>query len=283
MKYKILSARGEPATIYILPVSSDSAAYRIIYPDGLEKDLLEILLEDGILIQEFEGCSELAVSEIREYLAEKLEQSSVDYNRNINYTFAGGVTLGVLGIINWAWPDPLPFVDEALLIVAGTALALFALSRRGQLAQYRDRVARAEKKIQELEASAQPVLTRLFQSIRTKEKPDTGDGNQPPFPDRIDLESQWLVRYIDVHEMIESGFATEAQVKGITTSLCDIIPLRALVKMEKHSDRDAVRRRMKRLKERITERIGISNSVLSVYCEFYKSAQDYFEGSGKGL
>ena len=127
------------------------------------------------------------------------------------------------------------------------------------------------------------MLTRLFQSIRAKEKPDTDVGDGLPFPDRIDLESQWLVNYIDVQEMIETGAATEAEVKEIMAALSDIIPIRALVKMERHIDRDAVRRRMNRLKDRITERIGFSSSVLTVYCEFYKSAQKYFEIRGEGL
>jgi hypothetical protein len=283
MKYKVLRTRDEPVAIYILPVSSDSDEYRIIYPDRLEKNPLKILERGGIRIYEFEGCSKLAVSEVREYLVKKLDQSAIDYSRTTNTLIGSGIAVGLFGIVDWLLPDPLPVVDETFFIVTGTIMVFLGFRQRRQTDQYRDRVAWAKMNLQGLKASDQSVLTRLFKSIRTKEKPETEDDSQPPFPDRIDLESQWLVRYIDVHEMIESGKATDVQVKEVIASLCDIIPLRALVKMEKRSDRVAVRRRLKTLKEKIAEELGITDSALSVYCEFFKSAQNYFESKGRRI
>jgi hypothetical protein len=283
VKYKVLRSRNKPVVVYAIPISADPNTYKILYPDCLEKDVLGVLETCGIKIQGFEGCSELAVSEIREHLRQTLDESALTYRRNANTAIVGGVAVALLGILNWMLPDPLPLADEVLLIITGTVLALFGLRRRRHLARYKDRLAQARGQIRELGAKSQSVLTRLFRSIRAREKPEIEDDNLAASSDRIDLESRWLVRYIDVQEMIESGDANELQIREIAASLCDVVPLKALIKLEKHRDRSSARRRMKRLRERITDRTGIPDGVLSVYCEFYKSARNYFESRGGQL
>ncbi|MBA7689656.1 hypothetical protein ES703_98164 [subsurface metagenome] len=124
MKYRTMRFNGllgpnSEAVIYIIPVSSDPGAYRVIYPHNLGKKLFQLVIKNNLSIKMFEGCSEGALPAVKKKLVEMLNQWLERYSVQMNSLFLVGVALTILGLIDWTFPDPLPLVDELVFTVLG--------------------------------------------------------------------------------------------------------------------------------------------------------------------
>lgn len=288
MKYKILGWKpsyvsgDEPETIYIIPVSPEPDEYRIIYPETLEKHMVEVLTDRALIIRSFEGCTEHAVDIIREYLANQLTQKGDRSSTQISVKFVLGVALVGLGLINWTFPDPLPLIDELLMVIGGGALAVWSARAKKLLPDFRERLEEATREARSLIPSPDPLLTRIYNSIRAKQQPEKEYDEQSSL-DRIAAEAQWFVKFLNVRDMIELKSVTVDNVREVVGALQDIIPLKTLVRLERGYLRHGTRPRLRRLRERITMRLDLTDDALAVYCGFYRSAQEYFEREGLQL
>ena len=114
MKYRMMKLdwlpfpSREPATVYIIPASSDSDDYRVIYPVSLKKNAVPLLYYGDVQIRAYEGCPQEAVAAVRQKLKEILDRRLEELTARGTYLFAGGIAVAVLGIISWTLPDPLP-------------------------------------------------------------------------------------------------------------------------------------------------------------------------------
>ena len=93
----------------------------------------------------------------------------------------------------------------------------------------------------------------------------------------------WLVDYIDVRDMINSHAITSDEVRKIMSGLKDIIPMKKIIKLGKKIERPGAKRKIKRIIDWATGKCGISDGVITVYCEFYKSAKEYFDSKGEEI
>ncbi|MBA7705156.1 hypothetical protein ES703_113980 [subsurface metagenome] len=127
-------------------------------------------------------------------------------------------------------------------------------------------------------------MSRIYKSIRAKEEPELEKLNGLTELDRLDLESEWLVKYINIGEMIRAQAITADEAKEIMSVLQSIIlPMKKMVKLEEKGLKFGGRGKLKRIRKRTAEKGGISEGVLTVYCEFYKSAREYFNSLGEGF
>ncbi len=284
MKYALMRFDGSlrqyqsPQTIYVVPVSSDDNSFRILYPVCMNRRKLKNILGSVITIKQFESCTAEAVIVVRDKLDEMLERGLEAYTTGLNSLVFGGIVVAVLGIIDFTFPDALPLADELLLTFGGAAMAVAGyLAKRGNLPAYRDKVRRKKAVISELEGVDDPLISRIFNSIREKESPESEMLREM---DKIEAESQWFVKYINIEEMIEEGEISADQAREIMAGIQDIIPIRKIIKYEKKTHLNAARKKAKRLRDKAVEKTGISQDALTVYCEFYKSFQEYLIGRG---
>jgi hypothetical protein len=288
MKYTTLGRRppyvsgDRPEMIYVIPVSSDPEDYRIIYPNTLKKNIVELLLDKAIQIMAFESCSENAVWDVREYLKNQLEQKNERHSSRINTGFICGIGLAVLGLLNFTFPDPLPLIDELLMMIGGGVWAFRSARAKRLLPQFRERVQQAENWVRDLEAFSDPLLTRIYGSVKAKQEPQQQDLEQTTL-DRIEAESQWFVKYLNIRDMIESESVTTDEVREVIEALEDIIPLKTLVRLERSYERSGMPVRLKRLRDKVKSQLEMSDDALAVYCGFYRSACEYFKIEGQKL
>jgi hypothetical protein len=286
MKYKTLGWKpsyvsgDKPETIYIIPVSSEPDEYRVIYPETLEKHIVEVLTDRALRIRSFEGCTDQAIDVIQDYLVNLLTRTGDRSSARTNVKFVLGVTFVVLGIINWTFPDPMPLIDELLLVIGGGALAGWSARAKKLLPDFRERLDEAAREVRSLNPSPGPLLTRIYNSIRAKQQPEY---NEQSSLDQIEAEAQWFVKFLNVRDMIESESVTIDDVRELAGALRDIIPLKTLVRLERSYLRHGTSIRLKRLREKIKRRLDLSDDALAVYCGFYRSAQEYFEREGLQL
>jgi hypothetical protein len=239
---------------------------------------LKNILGSVITIRQFKSCTAEAAIVVRDKLDGMLERGLEAYTTGLNSLVFGGIVVAVLGLIDFTFPDALPLADELLLTFGGAAMAVAGyLAKRGNLPAYRDKVRRKKIIISELEGVDNPLLSRIFNSIREKESPEWEMLNGM---DKIDAESQWFVKYINVTEIMEEGEISVDQAKEIMSGIQDIIPIRKIIKYEKKAHVNAARNKAKRLREKAVEKTGISHDALTVCCEFYKSFQEYFIDRG---
>ena len=279
MKYRMMKFEWlpdpsrQPAVIYIIPVSADSEEYRVIYPSTFSRNAVRLLYYGDVSIRAYKGCPPEALESVRQKLTEMLIQRTEGVVSRATHMFLGGIGLAVLGVISWTLPDPLPLVDEIGFLLGGVVLALQgARHRQKKVPAYREMARVAETQIDGLEPDDDPFLSAVVHSIQAKARPDGDHGEE----DRIEAEGKWLVEYVNVREMIENETVKPQEVRRIVSGLLDVIPMRAM-QVGRSSKRK--RRRL----ERILARTGLSDDALTVYCEFYRAAREYFDSKGQKL
>jgi hypothetical protein len=177
-----------------------------------------------------------------------------------------------LGLANWFVPDPLPAVDEILLMLGGAAMALFGRRRavREELVQA-DRADAARAAVRLLSTTEDGVLTRIHGSLGALETGGAADAGH----DQIERESRWLVDYVDAEAAVREGSTTAEEVRELFRVLRQFIPFERLLRLEKRGASALGRKR--RLLGRLQERHGLTADAVTVYCEFYRSVQSLGE------
>ena len=277
----MLCPKEGQAVIYIIPVSSECDEYRVIYPDTLEKKILQLLYHDDLIIKQFSRCTPEAAYAVKQKLKDLVRRRLEEYKARGLYMFFGGIGLAVLGILSWTFPDPLLLVDEIAFTVGGGILTFFgAKFRKQKLPLFREVAQVVEARVESFEEKDDPLLSRIFESIRAKEDPKGITGSDSAQIDQIDAESLWLVDYLNVREMVESQKVSTDDVANLLVSLQDVIPLRQIATLEKSGPYAKSKQRAKRKREHVADRYGLSDDAITVYCELYKSAKEFFESRG---
>ena len=87
MKYAVMrfggsvGPGGRSRTIFVLPASSRTGEFVVIYPEILGKRLDELLAATGIRIRQFDGCSTEALTAVRRKLVGLVAKKLEDYAR----------------------------------------------------------------------------------------------------------------------------------------------------------------------------------------------------------
>ena len=253
--------------------------------DDLRRIVGVLLEKDGLYerLSAYENLDYYAqlysVSDVEEKIKSLLIRRLERYTSKITALIFSGIAMALLGIANFAFPDPIILADEILLLVGGTIISALAFwARRDALPAYKDRVDAQLRVINRVKPEPDPFLTRIYRTLCEKAEPSEEEAE-----DRIDAESRWLYRYVDIGEIIDKGECTLKDIAAFLNNLQDVLPLKRMAKMESGGSSPMKNRRFR---ERISLRTGFSDDALIVYGEFYKSLETYLgekgERGGKG-
>jgi hypothetical protein len=263
-----------PKRIYIIPLSRDPSHYQVLIPGRLSKNLLDLLIQDKLMIYRYRGCPTEAVSNIKAQLDRSCALGPLRYSNRMNQVIVVGTTLLVLGIINGTFPDPLPLADEILMIGGGAAIGIIGYrGRRKHLSLLRDKTERASQRLEGLECQDDPLLTRIHEAIQARSAPNHGlskNGLVDPF----ELESRWLVEYLDLQRLLDAKITNLEQLKSLLQVLADAFPLSKFLSLERKLRSEPTDGRSRRAREKMAERHGLSADAFTVYAEFYRLAQE---------
>ncbi|RKX80785.1 MAG: hypothetical protein DRP58_12735 [Spirochaetes bacterium] len=270
MKYNIVpSGKAEDPDlqyIYIFPTSFEGSEYSVAYPECKAEDILA----QKISIRTFSGCSPDAVTDIENRLQEVLKKKQLKYIEQLNTLFTAGIGVFVLGIINWAIPDPLPFIDELVFTIGGGFVAWKAWNnRKRKLPKLVEQIFRYGYEGRGLEVEADSFISLLYKSIRCKIDPLTA-GEHIEGMDSIEIETLWLTRYLNNQENSDSEKYSIPNLKNLILVMERVFSVEKLSKLIVKKQTQKIRNRLKICKQDTMKKTGITDSALTVYIEFYK-------------
>jgi hypothetical protein len=259
-----------PKCIYIVPLSLDPSHYQVLIPANLSKHLLDLLIQDKLVIRKFHRCPQEAAATVTAQLQRSCTQGPSRYSNRMNQLIVLGTVLFVLGIINWTFPDPLPLIDEILMIGGGAGVGIAGyVSRRKNLSLLQNKTGKAAQRLSELECADDPLLTRIHEAIRAKSSPDY-DRSGKEAVDLFEVESEWLVKYLDLQRLLDSNAATIKDLGCLLDVLSNAFPLPRFLALEQKLRRDPTDRRTRRARDSLAQRYGLSGDAFTVYAEFYR-------------
>lgn len=259
-----------PKCIYIVPLSLDPSRYQVLIPANLSKNLLDLLIQDRLAIRQFSRCPKDAVATVIAELGRRCTRGPSRYSTRMNQLIVLGTALFVLGIINWTFPDPLPLIDEILMIGGGAGVGLAGyVSRRRNLSLLQNKTGKAAQRLSQLECVDDPLLTRIHEAIRAKSSPDYDRPGKEDI-DLIELESEWLVKYLDLQRLLDSDAVTIRDLSCLLDVLSNAFPLSRFLSMEQKLRRDPTNRTARSARESLAQRYGLSGDAFTVYSEFYR-------------
>jgi hypothetical protein len=268
-----------PQCVYVLPLCPDPSRFRVLVPAGLEKRLLDLLIQNKLLIRHFQECPPQTVEGIREQLRRGCRRQTSSYSRRMNGLIAGAAAFFLLGIVNWIFPDPLPLADELLMIGAGAAIGLSALmSRSRNLPLLREKSDLAVRRLESVGCRVDALLTRIHQAIRDIGAPAQDPGELDP----IELESRWLVEHLDLQDLLDAGSLPIDELKSLLAVLSNAFPLSRFLALEQKLRRDPRNRRTRRARGRTARSYGLCAGALTVYAEFFRLARQIVSSGGRG-
>jgi hypothetical protein len=196
----------------------------------------------------------------------------------MNQMLVAGTALMVLGIINFTLPDPLPLADELLLIGAGAGLGFIGYrNRRKVLPLLQGKMERAVERLDNLEHPDDLLLTRIHEAIRARSA-NIPEPSAEQLIDTFELESRWLVEYLDLQQLIDSKVITLEHLDSLLQVLSDAFPLAKFLSLERKLRRDPKDGRARIARDRVAERHGLSADAFTVYAEFYRLAGEIVSG-----
>ena len=276
MKYEILRPQNDASqgeTVFVIPVSSQADQHTVLYPKGLERRLSP---RGAVEIRHFAGCSLETQEWVEDSLETMFEEAKRKERRRSQNVFVASIGLAVLAAVSWAFPDPLPILDEMVLTLGAGVLA-FLSCRRYRDALRRKAVLPDAAETGRLERREDPVLTRLFNALQGVGRTNWDEAVHGDSRDLVELESEWLVRVLDVDEMVHSGEIDERDLRRTVSALARALPLKTLLFLE---GRARHTRRLKRLRESLRRRYKLSENALIVYSELYRCTREFFRKKG---
>ena len=270
MKYNIVPSNKseDPGLqyIYIFPTSFEGSEYSVAYPNCKAEDILT----QKIGIRTFNGCSSDAITDIENRLKEVLKKKQLKYIEQLNTLFTAGVGVFVLGIINWAVPDPLPFIDELVFTLGGGLVAWKAWSnRKRKLPKLVEQIFRYGYEGRGPEVEADSFITLIYKSIRCKIDP-LAAGEHIEGMDSIEIETLWLTGYLNNQDNFDSEKYSISNLKDLILVIERVFPVEKLAKLAVKKQTKKIRKRLETCKQDTIKKTGITNSALTVYIEFYK-------------
>jgi len=263
-----------PKCIYIIPLSENPSQYQVLTPSRLSKSLLDLLLQDKLVIRRFADCPAEAIANIKAQLGRGCTQQPSRYSVRTNQLLVAGTLLVVLGIINFALPDPMPLADELLMLGGGAGIGIVAYrNRRKVLPLLRDKTERAVKRLDDLECPDDILLTRIHEAIRARST-TSGEAAAKEAVDPFELESRWLVEYLDLQQLIDSKITTLEDLDSLLAVLSNAFPLSRFLSLERKLRKNPKDGRARMARDRMAERYGLSADAFTVYTEFYRLARE---------
>ena len=263
-----------PKCIYIIPLSENPSQYQVLTPSRLSKSLLDLLLQDKLVIRRFADCPAEAIANIKAQLGRGCTQQPSRYSVRTNQLLVAGTLLVVLGIINFALPDPMPLADELLMLGGGAGIGIVAYrNRRKVLPLLRDKTERAVKRLDDLECPDDILLTRIHEAIQARST-TSGEAAAQEAVDPFELESRWLVEYLDLQQLIDSKITTLEDLDSLLAVLSNAFPLSRFLSLERKLRKNPKDGRARMARDRMAERYGLSADAFTVYTEFYRLARE---------
>ena len=263
-----------PKSIYIIPLSRDPSHYQVLIPGRLTKNLLDLLIQDKLVIRCFEDCPAEAVANIKAQLDRSCAQGLSRYSIRMNQVLVAGTVLVVLGIINFTFPDPLPLADEILMVGGGAGIGILGYrNRRKFLPLLRDKTERAAKRLHGLECHDEILLNRIHAAIRAR----SAASGDPPAKEPVDpfeLESRWLVEYLDLQQLVDTKAVTIEHLKSLLEVLSNAFPLSKFLSLERKLRKNPKDGRTRAARDGMADRYGLSADGFTVYAEFYRLAEE---------
>lgn len=272
-EYRPFSA---PKRIYIVPLSRDASNYQALVPTRLSKNLPDLLIQDKVELYRFKDCTPEAVADIKAQLGRGWVRGPVRYSDRVNRAFKAGIILVVLGIVNFIVPDPLPWVDEFLMIGVGVGLVIAGYLKRLRVL-LREKNERAAGRLDSLECAEEILLTRIHEAIKARGA-NGGDPSTQKWADPFELESRWLVEYLDLQQLIDSKTITIAHLESLLEVLSTAFPLSKFLSLERKLRKNPKNRRARAARYKMAERYGLSADAFTVYAEFYRLAREITTG-----
>jgi hypothetical protein len=301
MKYRLLKSEkfpappGEKKIIYIIPLSSSQKQYAVIYPAIHPGSLLKSLEEKKLELRKFLGCPEETVNNVKKAIQDMIHTDLKESSSKQSTLFFSGILLIVFGIINFVLPDPLILLDEVLMLLGGIWVLGGGIKLRKTYKALKINQENLELKIKAIPVTEDPITSGIFASIQAKDehivKQIKKDFSIDTIKDRIEVETEWYVDYINIEELIQNNQAKKEEVKTFMKGINCIIPLKKVVCLEKKINKKMLKgektlsltRALNSLQRKISKKSGFSIDAIIVYSEFYKSALSWFQSRGEDL
>ena len=277
MRYEILKFQYEAPkkeTVFVIPVSSQADQHTVLYPRSLKKSA-----DSQVEVRYFAGCGAETRDWVKDSLQKLLETTLKKEKQRSQNIFMVSISMAVLAVISWAFPDPLPLLDEVILTLGAGGLGLLSYL---QYRNARKAALSSGDHTPALEIVEDPVLTRVFQAMEGMDKPDWNEAIRSGSRDLVELESEGMVHLVDVEGMIRSEEISEKDLRLTVTSLSKTLSLGLLLSLEEQGrdGKDRSKTRLKRLRESLRRRFGITETGQIVYTELYRHTRDYFRNKG---
>ncbi len=279
MKYGIFRSRGilppweEEIEIYLAPVSEQSDRYQALTPRSLQKGGEFILLRQSFHIKTYEGCPDSSIEKVKDGLSSEFKARAEKFASRMRLFFSSGIISAVLGFLNIFVPDPLPFLDEAVLLIGGglvAALGSYALNR--QVEPYRNCINGIIENIRTADVTPDPVLSMIYRAIHFRARPERLLDEGEDIADDIELESAWLVKHLNITELLQNEVLNTKQfftvMRALTRSFNAGLFLNPLL------------RKTRRYRKHI-EKLGLDDDAVAVYEELFSRARDIFAQHGE--
>jgi hypothetical protein len=266
-----------PKCIYIVPLSADPAHYQVLIPARLTRGLVDLLIQQRLMIYSFRGCPAEAVASIRDQLRRNCETQHSRYSIRMNQLLVAGTALVVLGIINFTLPDPLPLADEILMIGSGSAIGILGYRNRRRILPLLNRkTAEAVNHIQSLDCMEDLLLSRIHAAITARDGGGRGTFAEGAAEtgDPFEVESRWLVEYLDLQQLIDSKAVTRQHLVALLEVLTGAFPLARFLSLERRLRRNPGDGSARAARDRLAVRYGMSADAVTVYAEFYRLGRE---------
>jgi hypothetical protein len=263
-----------PRHIYIIPLAREPSRYQVLIPNRLTKNLLDLLIQSKLVIHGFKSCPSEAIASIKAQFGRSCLRGPSRYSIRMNQVLVAGTILAVLGIINLAFPDPLPLADEILMLVGGAGIGIIGLRNRLRvLPLFRGKTEQALEALQKLECTGDILLTRIHEAIRARGASGGGSKHREPV-DPIELESRWLVEVLDLQQLLDTNTIAMEHLDSLLDVLTNAFPLEKFQSIERRLRDNPKDGRTRTARDNLAARHGLSTDAFTVYAEFYRLARE---------
>ena len=278
MRYGIFRSRGvlppweQDIDIYIAPVAEKADRCQALTPLALRKGGEFTLMHQSFHIRTYEGCPGSAVEAVQDALASEFRGRAEKFSSRMRLFFSAGIAAAVLGLVNIFIPDPLPFLDEMVLIIGGglvSSLGGSALKR--QVGPYRNCIKNIIENIEGADIVPDPVLSTVYRAIRCRARPGEDDSGKD-CADDIERESLWLVEHLNISALIRSEAVDRKRFISVMRILARSFRARLFL--------SPLLRKTRRYR-RLLDKLGMDVHAAAVYEELFARAGDIFAEGGE--
>jgi len=278
MKYGIFRSRGilppweEDVEIYLAPVSEQPDRYQALTPRSLHKGGEFTLLRQSFHIKTYENCPDSSIDKVKDGLSSEFKARAEKFASRMRLFFSTGIIAAVLGFLNIFVPDPLPFLDEAILLIGGglvAALGSYALKR--QVKPYRNCMNGIIENIRTADVTPDPVLSMIYRAIHFRAHPELLLEGEEDMADDIELESAWLVKHLNIPELLQTEALNTTQFFAVMRALTRSFNAGLFL--------NPALQKTRRYRKHI-EKLGLDDDAVAVYEELFSRARDIFTQYG---